>query len=1055
MIDVIRRLEQAGIVGCILSVAAQGAPNFSLMPGFKISYQASPSAWDILLGNDIYICDNDIVVLSNGNYIASHAYFGDGSTSDSAAITKVFRSTDKGTNWTQVAQFQPLWRASLCVRSGALYIMGPEYNGGSYNTIRKSTDNGTTWTTPSDANSGKFESIGFAATMGTPNNPLVFSNRLYYGGGGRSTIFTTNMANLLVTTDWKQSSSISTFSTWQVGLAGTLGTRYIGEGQIVASPEQGVAVLSKVVGYPYTAVIRCDDTVGNVVRFGPDNDFAAMPGAEKKFGAMYDTVSGKFYVLSNPVLPAHANDPTWGDTPELIRNTAAVLSSRDLHNWEVEKIFLYSPNIDYEAWQYLQFDFDGNDMVVASRTAFDVGDTYKPPRGHDSNLLTFHRIPNFRTHVRDHYLFADTTHNQVLRYERTQHADAPLGKFTLGASLAVPKDLAQDANGDVYIRENGGRILRFDAMGNFIAIVGSSPVGFTTPQLSIVQPPAGERSWIKSGSGNWGDLLNWYYWGRPDTTTEIATFGSAATNATTVTIDADPLIWSFNTADDEEGWTTSGITNAVVASGVFHGVSTNTSPRLSRVALRFPGSLSPEVRVRMKASGPSADVVLYWGTTVSNSISSARKITASYTGTGTFQNISFPMSGNTNWNGQTITRMRLDLPKDSGATFELDSIEVPRDSFRLKGMRFRNTSAYTISGTGSLRIEPDAGNGILDVQSGNHVIGLPLTLATNTDCAIAAGASLTCASTISGAGALTKTGDGTLNLSGTLNNPLNIAAGVFKGTGTVNHIVTINGGIHAPGNSTGIMQINSNYTLNAAGTLQVEINGATAGTQYDQLKAAGNVTLAGALDIIATPGLAAGSNFTILDNTGIAAVSGTFAGLAQNTEFYEDSQWWRISYTGGTGNDVVLTRLTPTPWQNWQVTNFVSNVNNPAVAGTDADPDADGISNLLEYALGGNPLLNSQSPQPVKSVAGGRLAITFTRTLANTDITMIVQGADALSGPWTVLASSTNGVAFSATGGASVTESGSGSTRTVEVRDAYLISDPTHPSRFLRLRVTR
>jgi hypothetical protein len=1051
MIDVIRRLAQVCIVACIVSATTQGAPNFSLMPGFKISYQASPSPLDILFGNDIYICDNDIVVLSNGNYIASHAYFGNGSTSDSAAITKVFRSTDKGTNWTQVAQFQPLWRGSLYVYGGAVYICGPEYEGGTYSTIRKSTDNGTTWTTPTDANSGKFQAVGFTGNLGTPNNPLVFNNRVYYGGGGRSTIFTTNMVDLLITSDWLQSNGIETFSTWQVGLSGTLETRYIGEGQVVASPEQGVAVLAKVVGYPYAAVVRGD---AGVVRFGPDNDFAAMPGAEKKFGAMYDPVSGKFYVLSNPVLPAHANDPDLGSTPEMIRNTAAVLSSRDLSNWEVEKIFLYSPNIDYEAWQYLQFDFDGNDMVVASRTAFDVGDTYKPPRGHDSNLLTFHRIPNFRTHVRDHYLFADTANNQVLRYERTQHADAPLGKFTLGTSLTAPKDLAQDTNGDVYIRENGGRILRFDAMGNLIAIVGSSPVGFTTPQLSIVQPPAGERSWIKSGSGNWGDPLNWYYWGRPDTTAEITTFGSAATNATTVTVDADPLIWSFNTANDEEGWMTSSITGTTVSNGVFSGISSN-APYLSRVALSFPGSLSPEVRVRMKASGSSTNVAFYWGTTISNSFHASRKINAYYTGTGTFQNIVIPMAGNPNWNGQTITRIRFDLPKDIGATFEVDSIQVPRDSFRLKGIRFRSTPSYTISGTGSLRIEPDAGNGIMDVQSGSHLIGIPLTLATNTDCAIATGASLTCTGAISGVGALTKTGDGTLILSSTLNNPLNVIAGVFKGTVTVNHNVTINGGIHAPGNSTGIMQINSNYTLNAAGTLQVEINGTTAGTQHDQLKVAGNVTVAGALDIIAAPALAAGSTFTILDNTGAAAVSGAFTGLAQNAEFYEDSQWWRISYTGGTGNDVVLTRLTPTPWQNWQVTNFGSNVNNSAISGNSADPDTDGISNLLEYALGGNPLLGTQSPLPVKSVAGGRLTLTFTRTLANTDITMIVQGSGAMSGPWTDLASSTNGASFNATNGGSVTETGSGATRTVEVRDAYLISDPAHPSRFMRLRVTR
>jgi hypothetical protein len=36
-----------------------------------------------------------------------------------------------------------------------------------------------------------------------------------------------------------------------------------------------------------------------------------------------------------------------------------------------------------------------------------------------------------------------------------------------------------------------------------------------------------------------------------------------------------------------------------------------------------------------------------------------------------------------------------------------------------------------------------------------------------------------------------------------------------------------------------------------------------------------------------------------------------------------------------------------------------------------------------------------------------------------------------------------------------VTESDTGATRTVEVRDDYLVSDPAHPKRFMRLQVTR
>jgi hypothetical protein len=255
------------------------------------------------------------------------------------------------------------------------------------------------------------------------------------------------------------------------------------------------------------------------------------------------------------------------------------------------------------------------------------------------------------------------------------------------------------------------------------------------------------------------------------------------------------------------------------------------------------------------------------------------------------------------------------------------------------------------------------------------------------------------------------------------------------------------------------MPITGNYSLAAGGTLEIEINGTVVGTQYDQVKlpsTANTVTLAGTLSIVAAPGLATGTTFTILDNAGNSAVSGTFAGLPQNAEFLEDGQWWRISYTGGTGNDVVLTRITPTAWHNWLATNFGTNANNAAITGDFSDFDRDGLNNRLEYALGGNPQAISQNQLPKAGVAGGKLALTFTRVVANTDISMTVQASDTLSGGWINLARSTAGGAFTAlVGGVTVNETGAGATRTIEVRDIYLITDPDHPQRFLRLDVTR
>ena len=53
--------------------------------------------------------------------------------------------------------------------------------------------------------------------------------------------------------------------------------------------------------------------------------------------------------------------------------------------------------------------------------------------------------------------------------------------------------------------------------------------------------------------------------------------------------------------------------------------------------------------------------------------------------------------------------------------------------------------------------------------------------------------------------------------------------------------------------------------------------------------------------------------FLIVKNDGIDPVVGTFKGLPEGATANLGGAQFRISYTGGTGNDVVLTQLTTTP----------------------------------------------------------------------------------------------------------------------------------------------
>lgn len=139
--------------------------------------------------------------------------------------------------------------------------------------------------------------------------------------------------------------------------------------------------------------------------------------------------------------------------------------------------------------------------------------------------------------------------------------------------------------------------------------------------------------------------------------------------------------------------------------------------------------------------------------------------------------------------------------------------------------------------------------------------------------------------------------------------------------------------------------------------------------------------------------------FVVAPRTGNTTATATF----DNIRFFSPQEQWRFDAFGteiGTGD-----------------------------AATDANPDHDPLNNLLEYALGGSPLL-SDDFSPVGSLnAQGRLQFSFSRL--RSDLTYLVQGSDDLV-TWITLATNPG------TLGQSVT----------------FIDPSANPLRFLRLKVT-
>lgn len=224
----------------------------------------------------------------------------------------------------------------------------------------------------------------------------------------------------------------------------------------------------------------------------------------------------------------------------------------------------------------------------------------------------------------------------------------------------------------------------------------------------------------------------------------------------------------------------------------------------------------------------------------------------------------------------------------------------------------------------------------------------------------------------------------------------------------------------------------------------------------------GVVATAGSSQInLSWNGVASATGYTVKRGT---VSGGSYATLATNVQSagYVDSE---VS-TGTTYYYVVLaqkqlaesaksaqanaTVTAPSASEAWRGANFGS-TGDTGNAAMIADPDADAVQNLWEYFHGTNPnASNGPSVQGLRS--DNRLAITFSRSTTATDLTVNVQAADSLAGPWIDLARSVNGAAFTVLApGASVSETGSGESRSVEVRDVFEITDAEHPKRFLRL----
>jgi hypothetical protein len=344
-----------------------------------------------------YIGSPSIAILPNGDYVASHDFFGPGSTENQQGQIAVFKSENRGKSWRKVSEMKGQYWSNLFIHQNFLYIMGCSKQHGNI-VIRRSEDGGITWSEPKDSLSG----LLFKGEYHTAPMPMVIyndrlcraienakSNTTAWGKRYSAMVVSAPInSNLLMAENWSATNSLPYDSTF---LAGNFGGWL--EGNAVVTPAGKLIDLLRVEtaekGRDMAAIVNISDDV-RTATFNPGTGFIDFVGGARKFSVRYDEQSKKYWTISNKVTEAFLSQPAGS-----VRNTLVLKGSSDLKNWSICKVLLQHPDVKKHGFQYVDWQFDGKDIIFLSRTAFDDG-VGGAGNFHNANFLTFHRIKNFR-----------------------------------------------------------------------------------------------------------------------------------------------------------------------------------------------------------------------------------------------------------------------------------------------------------------------------------------------------------------------------------------------------------------------------------------------------------------------------------------------------------------------------------------------------------------------------------------------------------------------------------------------------------------------------------
>lgn len=342
--------------------------------------------------------------LESGRLIASYEWFRKGNEKEKVPDQKkILTSDDNGDTWIQRSNLDIMWGSLFSIQD-KLYCIGNR-RGSRDIVIACSLDQGDSWSAEQTLFEGRYHNAPTNIVIKNGYVYRAFETSTAGNSSWKSLVVAGNIQkNLLDPSSWRKSNMLSYPGT-PISLS---------RGKYPANAEQKIPED----GWLEGNIIEVNNTFRVVLRVRMDGEatagicaiceledddpnlnyrfvqFYPMPGAQCKFHIVYDEQSQMYW--TTVCLPTN----TWGDpeplrkmgfpgSPGNERRILVLMYSLDALNWFQAGCVAMSHDL-MEAYSYASLLIHDEELLVLSRTS------QQGKNQHDTNMITLHKINNFR-----------------------------------------------------------------------------------------------------------------------------------------------------------------------------------------------------------------------------------------------------------------------------------------------------------------------------------------------------------------------------------------------------------------------------------------------------------------------------------------------------------------------------------------------------------------------------------------------------------------------------------------------------------------------------------